>query len=199
MTASTVEVSAVIVTRGDVDVAPVEDSTRAAGIVDVVVWDNSRRRDLGVYGRYAAIPLCLWDRLYVQDDDCIIDVAKVIEQYEPGVVVANMPQSRWGDYPDSALVGWGAVFDRDLPDRAFERFSCSDAFPETDDDWPHGLFHRECDTVFTALTPHRKIDVGFAHREFAETPGRMFKRPEHREQRDLMLQLARKVRDAVPA
>ena len=45
-------VSAVLVTRGNVDMTAIVESLP---FDDVVVWDNSIRNDLGIYGRYAAI------------------------------------------------------------------------------------------------------------------------------------------------
>jgi hypothetical protein len=166
----------------------------------VVVWDNSVEQDLGVYGRYQAIERCARPVIYVQDDDCLVDdaaIALLLAAYEPGMIVANMPESRWDDYPDSCLVGWGAVFDRDLPDQAFIRFGASDAAGADEFlGMPDDFFHRTCDVVFTTLTPHRKIDAGFFHLPWAEDPERaMFLQPGHREQRDRMLHLARQVRD----
>jgi hypothetical protein len=190
-----VNVSAVIVTRGDVDLSEILDSLPRAW--EKVVYDNSRRQDLAVYGRYAAIAECEHDRIFVQDDDCIIDAA-VAAAYEPGRLVANMPVGRWPDYPDSTLVGWGAIFDRDLPQQAFERLQrpSPTLLPA-----PLGLlehfpfFQRACDVVFSALTPRTIVDVGFRHLPWAEDPARaMFLQPGHKAERDRMLELCRQVR-----
>jgi hypothetical protein len=192
------QVSAAIVTRGDVDLAQIVESLP---FDEVIVWDNSIEPDLGVYGRYAAIDRAKCDVIYVQDDDCVIPahaINHLLDMYEPGLVTANMPHSRWDDYPDSCLIGWGAVFDRGLP---------ADAFVRLLESWtvegPVGFrrewFRRTCDVAFTTLTPHRKVAAGFRHLPWAEREYRMFRQPSHKAERDRMLELARQVRDQVAA
>lgn len=209
-------VSAIIVTRGNVDLDPiVEKLGKCPSVDEIIVWRNGQRverrwshplgsfaalalaENLSVYGRYAAIKYAKHDLIYVQDDDCLVDAEGLVfasdsETSEYGGLVCNMPTSRWPDYPDSALVGWGAVFQRDLPELAFERFY---AARETVD---KELFHRECDSVFTALTPHRKIDIGFQHLPWAEGPDRMWTadRQLHKIERGLMIAMALQARDA---
>lgn len=209
---TTPPVTAVIVTRGDVDLDPIFASLVAHFPERaVLVWDNSLTLlpDLGVYGRYEAIRRANSPIIYVQDDDCIVPVGAVLDAYEPGRLVANMPRSRWSDYPDSCLVGWGAVFDRDLPRQAFQTWyqatldstiggvaapawgTPTASFPTP---WEAPWFQRECDTAFSALVPRTVIDVGFQHLPWAETPDRLFKQPDHRELRDAMLGVARMAR-----
>ena len=100
-------VSAVLVTRGDVDLTAIIQSF-GDHFTDLIVWDNSERQDLSVYGRYAALDEVENQVVYCQDDDCIVDVEAILDAYQPGRLVANMPQSRWAGYPDSTMVGWGA-------------------------------------------------------------------------------------------
>jgi len=194
------DVSACLVTRGDVDLDEIVESL--APFAEVIVWDNGVQEDFAVYGRYKAIERASSPVVYVQDDDCIIDPAAVCARYEPGTLVANMPVGRWRDYPDSALVGWGAVFDRHLPDQAFRRWS-EHVFSISDETWLAGLdypwWNRICDLVFSTITSrHRKIDVGFRHLPWAEGPGRMFTADPaaHRAEHERALRLAREVRDA---
>jgi hypothetical protein len=144
-----VTVSAIIVTRGDVDLAPIVASLPIDW--QVVICDNSGKltanqafrmrkyrvgdhmfwphSDLSVYGRYASIPSAKQDLIYIQDDDCIVsdsqaivDAWKVSSWARQDYIVANMPQEFRLHYPDSCLVGFGACFHRDLPAKAFERF-----------------------------------------------------------------------------
>ncbi len=176
--------------------------------------------DLAVYGRYAAIEYAKGDLIFVQDDDCVIErAAEIVHAWEvqasletrtmEGYLhewksgngsVTNMPAARWTEFPDWSLVGWGACFHRDLPAKAFERWGkglpSEVRYPLEIGEPP--LFMKECDAVFTTLTPHVKIDVGFRHLPWAEGPGRMFTEdPErHREERNRMVELARRVRDA---
>lgn len=219
------KVTAVIVTRGDVGLTEI---IAGLPVDEVVVYDNSGlvkhfshseesghvryAANLGVYGRFAGIEFADSDVIYVQDDDCIIDAEAVIDAYEAGRLVANMPESRWADYPDSALIGWGAVFDRDLPQSAFAKIGFDGRVsPFIGDDWTDYSYTnsagvtiefedtrpllRTCDVFFSALTPRTVIDVGFEHLPWAEDLARaMFKQPGHKEERDRMLALARAMR-----
>lgn len=182
------DVSAVIVTRGNV---PLHDIVLSLPYGQVLIWDNAKRdHDLGVYGRYAAIRECDRDVIYVQDDDALCrNHDALCAAYAPGTIVANMPAERWDDYPDSALVGWGTVFDRDLPERAFRAWA--DAGHSTADD----RFLLDPDVIFTTLTPHVKLDLGVRHLPWAKTDGRMFRMPDHTARRNETLRMARAVRD----
>jgi hypothetical protein len=184
-------VSAVLVTRGDVDLAPIVETL--AAFREIVIWDNSREIDQQVFGRYTAIARCSSAVIYVQDDDCVLpapSIAELLREYQPGAVTANMPERFRPHYPDSCLVGFGAVFDRDLPADAIARF---DSFL-----YAHGRgrpesAHRTCDIIFTTLTPRVLVDVPYTDREFASAPNRMWKQPEHVAERTRMLDLVRKV------
>lgn len=187
------DVSACVVTRGDVDLDPVLRPLLHLG--EVLVWDNSQRENLSVYGRYALIQECTHDVILVQDDDCVLapeSVDELLAAYRPGHVVCNMPERFRPHYPDSALVGFGAVFDRDLPEKAFTQFS--------HERWSRKLgwsFYRECDTVFTMLTPRILIDVDVEILPAAHEPHRLWKQRGHFEERERMRKLVRQVRDAV--
>jgi hypothetical protein len=197
-----VNVSAVIVTRGDVDLAPCFAPFAAAGITDLVVWNNATAEgDLAVYGRYEAIGSATGDAILVQDDDVVLDVDSVhalTAAYVPGYVVCNMPRRfrDTGSYDDSALVGFGAIFDRDLPARAFGRMLDSGVLPAYDPRTLEEFFNRECDTVFTMLTPRALVDLPYTDREFASAPDRLWRQPEHAAERERMRRLVRQVRDA---
>jgi hypothetical protein len=181
----------VLVTRGDVDLAPVLDSLP---FDDVVVWDNSKReRDLKVYGRYAAIADAKNSVIYSQDDDCILSrFAAFLREYGPRTIVSNMPVDHVAggtDYSDSVLIGWGSLFDRDLPFAAFERYAGH--YPVDDE-----LFYRTCDVIFSTLTPHRRIDLGFEHLPHAYAESKMWRQPGNYEERLEVLQRARTVRES---
>lgn len=215
-------VSACLVTRGDVDMQPVIDSIPQGW--EIVVWDNGEKMvtrsdgyaevatDLSVYGRYAAIEYASHELIYVQDDDCAVsDPAAIVGEWDrvalvqesdpagPGEVewgnhvVCNMPQEfRHDFYDDHALVGFGAAFHRDAPLRAFARWWGHD-FPSMRGE--DGWFNRTCDVVFTALTPRVLVDVPKENREMASAPNRMWKQQGHQAERARMLKLARMVRD----
>ena len=211
-------VSAVIVTRGDVDLSPILEALPQEW--ERLVWDNGARelrfllpghwrgrfwnagiKDLAVYGRYAALEHVQTELVYVQDDDCIVsDPEALVAAWEPGHVVCNMPpEFRHAFYEEHALVGFGAVFERGLPQRAFERLH-KIAVPDQsaghrqwfDIPW----FHRCADVAFTALSPRILCDVPKENLPWAEAPGRMFRQPEHVAERKRMLELALRGRDA---
>jgi hypothetical protein len=208
-------VSAIIVTRGDVDLTQIVDSLPEEW--EVVIWDNSvpsvrvpgvceftlpSIQDLSVYGRYAAIKHASHDLIFVQDDDCIVSNPQAIvdewKRWSNGVpeggkkgghVVCNMPSEfRHDFYRDHSLVGFGAVFHRDAPFKAFSRR----LWVGEDIPW----FHRTCDIVFTALTPRVLVDVPKTNLWWAEDSTRMYRQPQHAEERTKMLELVRQVRDA---
>lgn len=191
--------SACLVTRGDVDLSRIIESIAAAGIEDIVVWDNSQRDDLAVYGRYAAIEEAKYDLIYVQDDDCVLK-AKAIRSllllHEADSVVCNMPTPfRYAFYEEHALVGFGACFHRDAPEEAFSTFwtavTLGDIGPQGTD-----FFERTCDIVFTALTPRIRVDLPYKNLPWASADDRMWKQPTHQEERSRMLELVKQVRDA---
>jgi len=150
-------VTAVIPTRGDVAVSGIAGRLPVAEVILKVSWS-------GLWGRYEAALAAANTIIYTQDDDCEVDAQAVIDAYEPGVVVCNMPIAKRSEYPDGiALVGWGAVFDQSLIRWAFSRYRLA-----IDD-----LFRRECDRVFTGLCPLKLIDVPFRHLPYAHDPDRM--------------------------
>ena len=79
-----------------------------------------------------------------------------------------MPERFRPHYPDSCLVGFGAIFHRDLPDAAFTRVPMAPSF------------HKTADVYFTTLTPNRLLlDLPYRDQPWASDPDRMWKQPEH--------------------
>lgn len=127
---SPADVSAVLVTRGDVDLT---DILAALPYLDVVIWNNAERDDLKTYGRYAAIAEAKHPVVYFQDDDIVFTGHdQLLAAYEPGVMLANMSPG-WvagRDLSDSVFVGAGALLDRDIPAKAFAKYDTM--FPRDD-------------------------------------------------------------------
>ena len=199
------DVALTIPTRGDVDLS--EILSRLPDFKQVIVWDNSERDDLKVYARYAAIAETDAAVIATQDDDCIVPWEEILPYYAPGRLVANMDRDRWGPgwgYPDSTLVGWGALFDRDLPGKAFDLFEeksgvttylaetpafkreilPSGVIQQSNSPhrhWDQGRgwitneeFWRTADVIFSSLTPRTVIDVGFRHLPWSTASNRMW-------------------------
>ena len=182
------EVSAVLVTKGDHDLSEIFDSIRAAGVEDIVVWDNATRgRDLSCFGRYAGISEARHDIIFQQDDDLVAPVADILRAYDPEadrhtIVANNRADEEW------LLTAMGTVFHRDLA-------SCFGAYIERygeDDD-----FYRVSDVVFAYQHPYRRLVLPYRDLAWAATPDRMHLQPDHylvRERaRDRTLELAREM------
>jgi len=217
-----VNVSAIIVTRGDVDLAPVLDSLPDDW--EQIVWDNSGGisvldpdfpggfahdavRDLSVYGRYAAIEYAAHDLIYVQDDDVIVsNPQEIVDTWkwervmadtphlrsDPNILVANMPQ----EFRHAGYTDSCLVGFGACFHRDLPRKAFG-RFDPPSQRVTSDMFERTCDVVFTTLAPARGlVDVPITHREFASDPARMWKQPGHVAERARMLELARKVRDA---
>lgn len=180
-------VAACLVTRGNVPMDDIIESIPEEW--EVVVWDNSQREDLGVYGRYAAVTLTDAELIYVQDDDCVLDPAafETFQTFTPALLLntiyTNMPERFRPYYPDSCLIGFGAMFHRDLPGIAFEKMN-----------WDPPFFNLTCDVYFTALSKRFLLDLPYRDQPWASDSDRMWKRPNHVGERNEALREARTYR-----
>lgn len=197
------ELTAVVVTRGDVELGPILDTLDGFG--KLIVWDNSDRMpDSAVYGRYRALARVGSGAVYVQDDDVILppeSLAALAAGYVPGKIVANVPDRFRPHYPDSCLLGFGAVFDPILPALAFQRFARFHHEPGVLTGGAalvvqEPTFLRTCDVVFTALTDYVLYDLPYEEREFATASNRMYRQADHVGERARMLERARAARAA---
>lgn len=182
------DVTACLVTRGDVDMQPILDTLPYG---EVLIWDNSRREDLKTYGRFAAAAEASNPIVYFQDDDCLFrHHDELLAAYEPGLLVANWGHGDNPDgYDDIALYHGGALVDRDLIDVPFARYL--EHFPR--DEW----FLYEADFIFGCLTPHKHVYLPIELRENCFNGRRMCDQPWQREKKFDITQRARAIRDRV--
>jgi hypothetical protein len=168
------DVSAVIVTRGDVDLAPIVEALPAE--YELVLWDDRERGSQGCYGRYLAVEETTRPVVYFQDDDLIFTAhsrLQALYQPERARMVVNMP-SPWYevcgyDRLGQALVGAGSLVPRELPFAALRFYL---------DRWPaDDLFRDYCDVVVGMLTPHERVDLGYQVLPYASAPGRIYTTP----------------------
>jgi hypothetical protein len=115
--------------------------------------------------------------------------------FSTDAVVCNMPQRFRGQgiyaTNEHALVGFGAAFHRDAPQRAFDRLlGMRDCWNGEQTAW----FDRTCDIVFTALTPRVLVDVPHEDLPHAHAPNRMWKQKTHQAERQRMLELVKQVK-----
>jgi hypothetical protein len=181
------EVSACLVTRGDVDLSEILDSLP---YTDVVVWNNSQREDLKTYGRYAAIAEAKHDVIYLQDDDIVfLHHAELLAAYEPNTVVANMSDG-WVEkrnMTDSLFVGAGALVDRHVPALAFARYDR--LFPRDD------IFHYYPEAILTIPSKRKRVDLPVEVLPWGYAPNRMNAQPWFEDGRAESIRRGRKVRD----
>lgn len=159
------DVSVVIPTRGDVDLTPILQTL--TDFDEVIVWDNSKEHDLGIFGRYQAIRRARNTIIATQDDDLIVTCwPEILAAYEPGRLVVNYPEP-W----DIPWCSRGGIFDSDLPGQAFDRYLAEYDFDEY-------FTHYACDGIFALLTDTEVIDYGsedlphgFAEGRVSTSPG----------------------------
>lgn len=174
--------TAVIVTRGDIDLTPVLESLPEEW--PIAIWDNSQQpEDLKVYGHFAALPEVETDYVYMQDDDAICPARELLaawdEEKHRDVILLNEAD---GETP---WISWGAIFRKDLPAPPIQRYI--DAYGMSDDVllW--------CDMIFSTLTPWVNVDLGRDSLPHAYATNRMWAQPGHYENqarvRDLALAL----------
>jgi glycosyltransferase involved in cell wall biosynthesis len=196
------QVSAVIVTRGNTDLAPVIRSL--AQFDDIVVWDNSIGPvDCKTYGRVRALERVKHDVIFSQDDDIIHSPKNqraILSAYEPGILTGCMwaewsagaaAQGIEGGYSDLVFPGSGSVYDRDLPGRACARYL--EHYPRDD------FFLLWADTIVGILTPNRQLDIRFRVLPEAEADYRMANLPNAVELKTEAIRRAREIRDRKPS
>ncbi len=184
-----VDVSCIIPTRGDCDLTPVLEVLPQEW--EFIIWDNSKREDMGAYGRYAGIPEASHDLIFSIDDDVIFRrAAELVDVYEPGKVAVNY-QEPW----DIPWGGRGTIFHRDLPEQVFALYG--EHFPRD-----HEFHVYYADGIFSMLTQpiavvvdygYEDLPIGFAPGRLSTSPGWYdYRRPE-------MFRRAAIVREAVAA
>ncbi len=161
-------VSACLVTRGNVPMDHILDTL--SGFDEIIVYDNKRELDLKVAGRLEAIRRARNPVVYTQDDDVIFRHQKLLlDQYEPGVLVANDGHgANPGGYDDLAFTCAGGVLDRDLFLDAADRYL---AVWPNDSEWRY-----ECDFVTGMLTPFRHVVLPY-ERLYVDDNTRMCRQP----------------------
>lgn len=183
------DISAVIVTRGDVDLSPI---LATLPYEDVVVWDNSARPfDAGVFGRYLAMLECRNEVVYCQDDDVVFERhAELAEAWQPGRVIGNMTPSwvRKGGYEDLVLMACGGIVERELVWPVFRRYLAH---------WPYDReFLLTCDFVLGVLAPWLRIDLGWRALPWQKAKNRLAQSPAYQLLKARDMGRARAVRDA---
>lgn len=193
------EVSAVIVTRGNVDLTPVVDSLI---FDDYVIWNNAwEPKDQMTYGRALAVYRTKYPVIYSQDDDIIHsreNQFRIISEYEPEVLTGCMwgewsdgakAQGIAGGYDDLVFAGSGSVYDSNVPINAVARYL--EHFPLDD------FFRLWADTIIGILAPTKQLDIRFESLPCAESDDRMCNLEDAVKLKTEAIRRARQVRDMV--
>ncbi len=137
------QVSACLISRSPIDP---QIMWSLDGFGEVIVGDGTH----GVYGRFEAISQAKFDIVYTQDDDCVVDIPLLLNEWD-GHFISNMRSNRAAEYAKNmTLIGWGAMFQKSL-------ISVLDIYTNK---WgKDALFKRECDRIFTGLNKHKTFFI----------------------------------------
>jgi hypothetical protein len=186
------DVTACLVTRGD---QPEMMHRIIENLIfpTVIVWDNSLRPDTKTAGRYYAALNATTPVVYYQDDDVIVPAKtqhQLLAAYEPGVPTAVYGHGATpGGYDDVALVGAGALVDRELPWRALDRYR--EVYGIDDG------FYYDCDFIAGVLYPlFKQVRLPFEIvLRVAQDESRLCNQPWQEELKRTVTERARMVRD----
>ena len=174
------DVTAVIVTRGDVDLEPVLESLIFPTIC--VYNNNTELVDAMTYGRVIAAQRAPTEVIYSQDDDLIHsreNQMRILASYDEERMVGCM-WPEWSDgarrqgiedgYDDLIFPGSGSISHRDTWLDAIDQYLAE--YPEDD------FFRLWSDTLIGVIAPTRQLDLRFEILAAAENGKRMANLPD---------------------
>lgn len=131
-----------------------------------------------VYQRYVSCNLAKTQYIYVQDDDCITDIRKLLEEFEkdPYHLTCAMKKHHLDYYKDSkiCLVGWGAIFPASLLSNMNVYFR---KYPLDE------IASNEADRIFTYMNyPQKRLLIHIKDLPFYNDGNRMSNRTNHFEE-----------------
>lgn len=194
-------VSLCVVTRGNVDLAPILEHVPHDW--ETLIWDNSKRGvNMAVYGRFCTMLEARNDIVAFVDDDVVFAEWKKLEYtYRDkldkvgDVMVVN---DAHGDDPkglgDVGFVGAGSIVSRLLVLKTWRRWSRGQLIhlPAAPDGLP-GIYY-ECDYVFGVLCPHVTVKLPYVNRS-PNHGDRLCDQSWHHELKMIYVEAARRIRD----
>jgi hypothetical protein len=192
------DVTAVIVTRGDVPLDPIIDTLV---FPDVIVWDNSREeKDQMTYGRLLGALRANTGIIYSQDDDIVHspeNQMQILAAYSESYLVGCMWKD-WSDgarrqgiengYDDLVFPGSGSISNRELWVDAHLRYL---------EHYPHDDFFRMwSDTIIGVITPTVQLPLRFEELGWGNDDNRMAHMENAVELKTEAIRRGREVRDA---
>jgi len=177
-----VTVTPVLVTRGDVPMTEIVASL----VFDrpPVIWNNATTKDLGAYGRYAALDRVDTSHVYFQDDDCVVEPGNqerlaAEAAATPDLWVSNMRVNHNAGMPYLALPGYGAVAPVAAVLAARDRWKRAEPEDFASDDF----LRVGCDIVIPVLCRSRMVDLGHESFAYAWDEGRTHRLPGYLEKK----------------
>lgn len=181
------KISAVLSTRGDVDLTPILETLPYE---DIVIWDAKKEPvDYGLYSRYVATSRAKHDLIYFQDDDILFREHDALLDAFDGRMVVNMDEEwiRGGDYYDCSQVGGGSLVPRGIWEPAFSFYLSK--YPDDT------LFRTYADFIPGTLVPFKCIHNGFEIRPEARDKHRICMVPGSKAKWTEMRSRCRQLRD----
>src|ERR1035437_1436657 len=134
-------VSACLVSREPIPACVLESLT---GFGEIIVGDGTH----GVIARYEAVRMAKFDVVYSQDDDCLVNLDRLISGWDGRFVsYFNTAQNR--RYPRGPeYLGYGSFFKKSLV-RTLDLYTTKWGVDD--------LLRRECDRVFTRMNRVKSV------------------------------------------
>ncbi len=189
------DVTACLVTRGDLDLNPIFDLLLPYR--DILVWNNAVRPNVRTYGRWMGVAEAATRLVYLQDDDVLVPPETqqaLIDAWEPGRIVANQPDNHHGDgpYADLTFLGWGSIMEPGLAANALLAYlEAGHHFADT------GFDQVGCDIIVSALNTVKRLDLKHEHRREAFNDNRVHREKDYQKWKSRYWEIARGIRDPV--
>lgn len=139
-------------------------------IDEILIHDNTKE-NLMCYGRYVTAKKAKNNTIYVQDDDCIIDIDKLYKVYDDTKLVNGMKPSHLSAYGGKdSMMGWGALFEKkwiSVFDSYIDKYGVDD------------VLIRESDRIFTSLLPRHTVVMNVKDFPSATSDEALYKQPDH--------------------
>ena len=153
-------------------------------IDEILIHDNTKE-NIMCYGRYVTAKKARNETIYVQDDDCIVDVQKLYDKYDKTKLVNGMKKEATVVYYGvDSMVGWGTFFEKSwikVLDKYIKKFGVDN------------VLIREADRVFTGLLERETVIMDVKDFPSATADYAMYKQPEHHTYKALALNRLREI------
>ena len=167
------KVSAVLIKYKRLDeLKKICDHLETFDFIDEILIHDNTENNLKLYGRYLTALKARNDTIYVQDDDCIVDVEKLFRNYDGTRLVNGMKAESIKYYSGiHSLVGWGAFFDKAWI-KVLDKY--------TDEYGKDDIFLRECDRIFTSLLTKKTVIIDIKDFPSANSDDALYKQANHK-------------------